>query len=267
MEASSDVSPAPSTPTSAPTAPAPEVEAALTVATRWAEAIKAQAIYPAGHHRVAAAFTALLESLAPARAVLPAAEGAPQALRIVFADGGILLGSTRADVDPDGPLAWLRVRMDHAGLAGADLLPEVTAEAFEAFGRRLLEIFATKDPQRDPLALWDKVVCPGLNPLDRRFEGVFGGRSAHSAAIQATWGELGPLMAPSEQLRCTDALRDDPAIRERLASIQRRLASGGQEGKDPVGVDLHLARLGSAHQAPATARRAGLGQSARTSGP
>lgn len=232
------MSPAPSTPTGAPTAPAPEVEAALTVATRWAEAIKAQAIYPAGHHRVAAAFAALLESLGPAHAALPPPDRAPGALRIVFADGGMLLGSARLDVDPEGPLAWLRQRMDHAGLAGADLLPEVTPEAFEGFGRRLLEIFATKDPQRDPLALWDKVNCPGLNPLDRRFEGVFGGRSAKGAAIQATWGELGPLLAPSEQARCTDALRDDPAIRERLASIGRRLSSAGKVEGEQVGVDL-----------------------------
>ncbi len=220
----------------APTAagPSPEGTLALGVATRWAEAVKAQAIYPAGHHRTAAALLTLEEALEAAGL---ARAGAPP-LRLLFSDGGLVAAGERLPVEPDGPLAWLRERLDAAGLAGLDVAAAPDLASFEALGRRLLEIHATRDPHRDPLAAWAGLSCPGLTPLDRRFEGVFSDAPDAPEGPQRTWGRLGARLTPREQLRWTGLLRSDPAIRRRLHAIQRRLAErGGPEG-ERLGVDL-----------------------------
>src|SRR5688572_10446138 len=224
---------------SQPSSPEPQAvatrraEAARRAGERWAEAVKAQSIHPAGHHRVRAGLDALLEALADVRRAGPA----EALLRIVFADGGLLACGTRFEIPPDGPLAWLRERLDHGALAGIEVLPEAGAEGFEAFGRRLLEVFATKGAPGDPQARFAGR-WPGLRLLDRRFEGVFDGLGGEGERPQRTWGGLGPPLQGAQRARLVARLHADPAIRQRLAEIRRRVGSRlpalGEEGVDEL---------------------------------
>ena len=60
-------------------------QAALRLAERWSEAARAQAIYPAGHHRVSASLEVLAQTLAALHAL---ANGTP--VQIVFTGRGVL---------------------------------------------------------------------------------------------------------------------------------------------------------------------------------
>lgn len=203
--------------------PAPDA-AALRSAERWAEAVKAQSIYPAGHHRVRAALDALRAALDEAFRLT---RGPEAGVRFIFTDGSLLVGETRVPVDPDGPLAWLRERFDHAALAGLELKPGVTREHLEALGRRLLDVQATKDLDRDPRVLFAPG-WPRLTLLDRRFEGVCDGSADPDDGPQRTWAGLGPPLAAAERASLASALHQDPGIRARLAAIRQRV--GGTPG-------------------------------------
>jgi hypothetical protein len=214
-------------------APSASALLARAVAERWAEAVKAQSIYPAGHARVGTALDAWAQALAEAREV--SADGTVQ---IVFADGGVLAAGTRFDVDPDGGLAWLRERLDHAALAGVQFLPSASREEVAAFGRRLLDVTASKDRSQDPGA--DFVgLGAGLHLLDRRFEGVFSGTDGASNAPQRTWGGLGPPLDARGRVRLAETLRDDPTIRKRLATIRTQLGGQSAAGDDGAWELLH----------------------------
>lgn len=209
--------------------------AGLVAAERWAEAVKAQAIYPPGHHRVATALDALLHALEDARAELQLGSDVPQdaegALQVVFADGGVLVNGVRSDVDPTGPLAWLRTRLNQGALAGVVFLREATRADLDALGRRLLEIHSLKGARSDPEALWSGT-WSGVRLLNRRFEGLFAGTQSDARRAQRTWGGLGGPLEAGQRARMAETLRSDPTIRERLTLIRRRMEA---EGLPPTG--------------------------------
>src|SRR5262245_1621435 len=222
--------PSPS-PANAP--PSACAQLARVVAERWAEAVKAQSIYPAGHARVGTALDAWAQAFARARA-----ESADGLVEIVFADGGLLAAGTRFDVAADGPLAWLRERLDYAALAGLQFLPAATSDEVAALGRRLLDVTASKGWRHDPSADFAGIGA-GLRLLDRRFEGVFAGTEADAHAPQATWGGLGPPLDSRGRVRLAETLRDDPGIRQRLTTIRTHLGARSAAGDEGAWELLH----------------------------
>lgn len=195
--------------------------AALRLAERWAEAARAQSIYPPGHQRVAAALEAWREALDAARAL----EGGVS-LQAIFTGQGLVAQETLFEVPEGTGLVWLRERLDHAALAGLVVQPLAGPASLEAFNRRLLEVFAQREPVSDVAEVWGRGEWPGLRLLDRRFEGVFDGETLDARETQRTWGGRGgsgPERAERERL--VDALMGDRALVARLQRISAPRAS------------------------------------------
>lgn len=210
-------------------APGPLAQAVVRLTQRWAEAARAQSIYPAGHHRTAAALEAWRQALDEARA-LP--EGAPAPLRMVFAHGALLAQGVEFRVEGDGGLDWLRERLDHGGLAGLEVLPGADEAGLELLNARLLQVFTDRRERRDPATLWAGE-WPSLRLLDRRFEGLFDGDGADARRTQRTWGGTSDaLSSATERQTVSRALLKDPGIVARLTAIHARLTAASGPGTD-----------------------------------
>lgn len=159
-------------------APGSAADAVLLVATRWAEAARAQSIYPTGHHRVQAAHASLAEAVLLARARVGA-----EPLEIAFTGRAVVVQHVEVPLATEasareGGLAWLRERLEHAGLAGISIGPDATGDSLAALDTRLLALFAQREPVTDVGAAWAGGGWTGITLLDRRFEGVFEGEAS-----------------------------------------------------------------------------------------
>ncbi len=206
----------------------PSALAALRLTERWADAARAQSIYPAGHQRVAAALEAWREALELARA-----QAGNVSLQAVFTGQGLVAQETLFDVPEDSGLLWLRERLDHAALAGLVVLPAAGPASLQAFDHRLLELFARLEPVSDVAEAWARGDWPGLRLLDRRFEGVFDGEALDARETQRTWGGRGGSSPDREaDERLVEALMGDRVL---VARLQRLGAARGSSGSRQSG--------------------------------
>jgi hypothetical protein len=213
----------------------PLAQAALRLAERWSEAARAQAIYPAGHHRVHASLEVLAQALAALHASAPA-----EPVQVVFTGRGVLANDVELAIPEGSGLTWLRERLEHAALAGVEIGPTATAAAFAALDERLLALYGRREPVADAAAAWADGEWPGLQPLDRRFEGVFDGEPAPpqaAPATQRTWaGEGGPRNVDPRHERLVTGLLQDRAMLKRLHRLTVGDATEG--ARTPAG-DAH----------------------------
>jgi hypothetical protein len=216
----------------------------LRLAERWSEAARAQSIYPPGHHRVGASLEALAHALSAARAL----EGSAP-LQIVFTGRGVLAQDTEVDLALAPSLGWLRERLEHAALAGVAIGPEATPAAFAAFDERLLALYGVREPVADAAVAWAGDGWGGLQPLDRRFEGVFGHEAARvpgsasstTGATQRTWaGNANARTTDPRQERLVAGLLQDPALVARLRRLTQGEGAGGSTAMLPAGDDTVL---------------------------
>jgi hypothetical protein len=217
----------------------PAPAAVLALAERWAEAAKAQAIYPAGHHRVSAALETLGGELTQARAALPGVT-----LQIVFTGQGVRVHDTEVPLEPEGGLAWLRERLEHGGLAGIALGEAAGAHSLAAVNQRLLAHYARRDPITDVAQAWSDGDWPGVSLLDRRFEGVFDGEDpATKRDTQRTWAGRGTdNRRDPRHARLVAELLEDPVLVERLRAMGEA-DGGGEQALAPREVLERIAAL------------------------
>jgi|GEM_PF-4852218 len=236
--------------------------AVLRLAERWADATRAQSIYPEGHQRVATALEAWRVALEAARA-----QAGGAALQAVFTGQGLVAQEMPFELQAGSVLVWLRERLDHAGLAGLVVQPAADATSLKAFNQRLLAIFARREPVSDVNEAWAEGDWPGLKLLDRRFEGVFDGEARDARETQRTWGGRGGSGQPGDaNERLVEALMGDRALVARLRRLSTRggpgssgslQAGAGAEGeRDAHGILVALTRMlpALATQAEAHAR-------------
>ncbi|MDA1195972.1 MAG: hypothetical protein O2894_12415 [Planctomycetota bacterium] len=151
----------------------------IRLATIWADSLKALSIYPDTNERVRAKLDAVLTA---ARELLQARGRSPQndaerGVSILFRHDTVHVDEERGEAPAGSPLLWLRERLAHAGLAGAELMPALDTPALVAFCKRLLANFLRKEPGLSFDDLWPDTYA-GIVLIDRRFEGTFGGLEA-----------------------------------------------------------------------------------------
>lgn len=144
----------------------------LQVAQRWADFTKALAIYPETNERVQRNMERLREALAETH----------NGVRLVFHEDVLDYGTGEHEFERRSSLAWLRRRLDHAALAGARMLPDASEEALLAFCQRILANFLNKLTDVTIQELWPDTY-PGIELIDRRFEGTFGERPNSAGGI------------------------------------------------------------------------------------
>ena len=137
------------------------------LAERWADFTKALAIYPETNNRVRLNLEALQTAIGDANAA------AERAVTVVFQEKHIEFGGQKHEFHDRSSLAWLRDRLDHAGLAGAQFHTGVEEATLIAFSKRLLENFLRKDANPSFEDLWPDTY-DGILLMDRRFDGTFG---------------------------------------------------------------------------------------------
>lgn len=223
-------------------APGSAAEAVLVVATRWAEAARAQSIYPPGHHRVKAAHEALAQALPEARA-----RAGSEPLEVAFTGTGVQVQHVPVPLAPDagvkeGGLAWLRERLEHAGLAGIAIGPEATGDSLAALDERLLALFAQREAVTDVTAAWGEAGWTGITLLDRRFEGVFEGEAAPARPDQLaearerlrTWGGRGVTLRSDERHQpLVKGLMADRSLVERVHKVADAAEAASRERVQP----------------------------------
>ncbi|MFM8979967.1 MAG: hypothetical protein ACKOSS_05845 [Planctomycetia bacterium] len=214
----------------------------LLVATRWAEAARAQSIYPPGHHRVKAAHEALAGALPEARR-----RAGSEALEVAFTGTGVQVQGLEVPLAADAGakesgLAWLRERLEHAGLAGIAIAPEATGASLAALDERLLALFAQREPVTDVTAAWGEGGWAGITLLDRRFEGGFEGEAvptrpdqlAEARARLRTWGGRGVTLRSDERNQpLVQGLMADRGLVERVHKVADAAESRVREGTLP----------------------------------
>ncbi|MDJ0520942.1 MAG: hypothetical protein QNJ90_02590 [Planctomycetota bacterium] len=206
----------------------PDAGPEVRLAECWAEVTKALALYPDTNERVRAKLDELFDALHGVLLHGRSESGvdAERGVTLLFQDERIHVGSYEHTFEPSSTLAWLRERLDRSALAGVELMPDLDADAFVRFTRRLLDHYLRKDGERTFEALWPELM-PGVVLIDRRFEGTFGGLAGMGSYAGGHGGSSG-----RGARHFITGLLTHPKVRRRLLAIKEEHAEEDGETEE-----------------------------------
>jgi hypothetical protein len=204
---------------------------ARAAAESWAEFTKALSIYPESNVRVRTLLESLLATLAQARS-----QGAGGPVSVLFRGGKVEANGEASEIDGRSNLAWLRARLDRAALSGAAFAENVDEAALIAFTKHLLGLYLNQVAHPRPQDLWPETF-PGIDLIDLRFEGGFGGSGGGDGSGAGGGGTgiedvVGLLMADGAiagrlaELSLQPAQSDDPDEQVSARQLLERIVAG-----------------------------------------
>ncbi len=195
----------------------------LRLATHWADVSKSLSIYPETNERVLARLGEFLGCLTAHQQRNAGKPGhdAERGVTILFQGSELLVEDMRDAVPPGSSLQWLRERIAHAGLAGVEMMPDLAAEDFVTFTKRLLANYLRKDAGLTFDDLWPDAY-DGLVLIDRRFEGTFGGLSADGPFAG---GHAGTAVRGANTSHFVRGLLAHPKVAKRVGKLHEHVAT------------------------------------------